>query len=55
MMLFRNYEGFQEVVNMAKNNPDINFIGIEKYDSVMVKAVEKLESELSILINDLFK
>jgi len=33
------------IYNMAKNNPDINFIGIEKYDSVMVKAVEKLESE----------
>ena len=30
---------------MAKNNPDINYIGIEKFDSVMVRAIEKLEFE----------
>lgn len=28
----------------ALEYPDINFIGIEKYDSVMVRAVEKLEN-----------
>ena len=33
------------IYNMAKTYPDINFIGIEKYDSVIVKAVEKLEKE----------
>ena len=33
------------IINMAKNNPDINYIGIEKFDSVMVRAIEKLESE----------
>ena len=27
------------------SNPDINYIGIEKFDSVMVRAIEKLESE----------
>ena len=31
------------IIGMAQNNPDTNFIGIEKYDSVMVRAVEKLD------------
>lgn len=31
------------IYNMAKTYPDINFIGIEKYDSVLVKATQKLE------------
>ena len=30
---------------MAKNNPNINYIGIEKYDSVMIRALEKIEEE----------
>lgn len=33
------------IIDMAKNNPNINFIGIEMYDSVIVKAVQKLENE----------
>ena len=33
------------IIGMAKANPNINFIGIEKYDSVMVKAVKALEVE----------
>lgn len=33
------------IYNMAKTYPGINFIGIEKYDSVLVKAVEKMEKE----------
>lgn len=33
------------IINMAKLNPSINFIGIEKYDSVLVRAVQKLENE----------
>lgn len=33
------------LIDMAKKNPDINFIGIEKYESVLVRAVEKLEDE----------
>lgn len=32
------------IIEMAKRYPDINFIGLEKFDSVLVKAVEKLES-----------
>lgn len=31
------------IIGMARNYPDTNFIGIEKYDSVMVRAVEKLD------------
>lgn len=30
----------------ARKYPDINFIGIEKFDSVMVRAVENIEEEL---------
>ena len=33
------------IINMAQLYPDINFIGIEKFDSVMVRAVEKLEQK----------
>lgn len=28
------------IIEMAKRNPEINFIGIEKYSSVLVRAVE---------------
>lgn len=31
------------IIEMAKKNPEINFIGIEKYSSVLVRAVEKTE------------
>ena len=31
------------IINMAKTYPDINFIGIEKYDSVLVRALEKID------------
>lgn len=33
------------IIGMAKNNPNINFIGIEMYDSVISKAILKLEDE----------
>jgi len=33
------------IINMAKTYPEINFIGIEKYESVLCKAVNKLENE----------
>jgi len=33
------------IINSALNNKDINFIGIEKYDSVLVRAIEKLEDK----------
>ncbi len=31
------------IIENAKRYPDINFIGIEKYDSVMIRAIQKLE------------
>ena len=31
------------IIENAKRYPEINFIGIEKYDSVLVRAVQKLE------------
>ncbi len=30
------------IVESAKNNPSINYIGIEKFDSVIIRALEKL-------------
>jgi len=33
------------IIGMAKKYPNINFIGIEKYESVMVRAIEKLSLE----------
>ena len=33
------------IIEMAKTYPNINFIGIEKYESVLVRAVQKLEKE----------
>ena len=33
------------IINMALNNPGVNFIGIEKYDSVLVRAIQKLEEK----------
>lgn len=34
------------IINMAKKYPKINFIGIEKFDSVLVRAIEKLEEDI---------
>lgn len=33
------------IIAMAKENPNINFIGIEKYDSVLIKAIRKIEND----------
>ena len=33
------------IIENAKRYPNINFIGIEKYDSVIVRALQKLENE----------
>ena len=33
----------QFIIEMARRNPELNYIGIEKYSSVLVRAVEKLE------------
>ena len=32
------------IIGMALNNPNINFLGIEKFDSVLVRAVQKLDN-----------
>lgn len=33
------------LIKLAKQNPNINFIGIEKYDSVLVRAIQKIEND----------
>ena len=33
------------IINMAKENPNINFIGLEKYSSIILQATKKLENE----------
>ena len=35
----------QFILNMAKKNPTINFIGIEKYSSVLLRALEKFDTD----------
>lgn len=35
----------QFLIEMAKKYPDINFIGMEKYDSVLVRAIQKCNEE----------
>ncbi len=39
------------IINMAQKYPNINFIGIEKYDSVLVRAVAQLEALETPLTN----
>lgn len=45
------------ILNMALSNPDINFIGIEKYASVASIAIKKIQEydlpNLKIIINDI--
>lgn len=53
------------IIGMAKQNPSVNYIGIEMYDSVIVRATQKLENEAlsnlrlirmdANLINDVFE
>jgi len=38
------------IINMAKNNPNINFIGLEKYSSVILQATKKLD-DLELIPN----
>ena len=33
------------IMTLARQNPDINYIGIEKYSSVLVRALEKLDED----------
>ncbi|MDE5864729.1 MAG: tRNA (guanosine(46)-N7)-methyltransferase TrmB [Lachnospiraceae bacterium] len=35
----------QFIMTLAENNPDINYVGIEKYSSVLVRAIEKQEEK----------
>ena len=35
------------ITTLAANNPDINYVGIEKYSSVLLRAVEK-QDELQL-------
>ena len=34
------------IINMALKYPNINFIGIEKYDSVLVRALQKIDKDI---------
>lgn len=49
----------QFIIELCKQNPNINFIAIEKYDSVLLRVAEKLENlklnNLKITILDAFK
>lgn len=33
----------QFIIQMAQQNPNVNYIGIERYDSVLLRAIQKLE------------
>lgn len=33
------------IMALAKENPDINYVGIEKYSSVLLRAIQKMESD----------
>ena len=35
----------QFITTLAKQNPDINYIGIERYTSVLLRAIQKVEEE----------
>ncbi len=41
----------QFIMDMAKAHPDINYVGIEKYSSVLLRAVQKMEQEPEPLSN----
>ncbi len=38
------------IYEMALNNPDINFVGLEKYDNVMARAIKKMPNKLPNLL-----
>ena len=35
----------QFLLTLAKQNPDVNYIGIERYSAVLIRALEKIDSE----------
>lgn len=39
------------ITTLAKQNPDINYIGIEKYTSVLLRAIQKLDKETEEIKN----
>ena len=39
------------LMDMAKAHPDINYVGIEKYSSVLLRAIQKMEKEREPLPN----
>lgn len=41
----------QFITTLAEQNPDINYIGIEKYSSVLVRALEKVDAMENALTN----
>ena len=42
------------LMELAQQNPDINYVGIEKYSSVLIRALEKMEEEETPLPNICF-
>lgn len=42
------------LMELAEKNPQINFVGIEKYSSVLIRALEKMEQEEKPLSNLVF-
>lgn len=42
------------IMELAKRNPDINFVGIEKYSSVLLRAIQKMEAMETPLKNLVF-
>ena len=38
------------IYTMALNNPDINYIGIEKFDNVIARAIKKIDKKLDNLV-----
>ncbi|MBO5816312.1 MAG: tRNA (guanosine(46)-N7)-methyltransferase TrmB, partial [Bacteroidales bacterium] len=35
----------QFIMELARRNPDVNYVGIEKYSSVLIRAIEKRSQE----------
>lgn len=42
------------IMELAKQNPDVNYVGIEKYSSVLLRAIQKMESMETPLPNLVF-
>lgn len=42
----------QFIMNLAKQNPEVNYIGIERYSSVLLRALEKHDTEEFNMLNN---